>query len=181
MINRGVQFVRDQQRDDGSWYGSWAVCFTSGCWFGAEALATGGDPAGRDAGALARCCAFLLSQQLPDGGWGETYLSCLTKSYSSPEPPVSQVVCTAWAVLALISAQCSDGDAVRRGIDFLVLKQRADGNWDQERISGTLAVESTSECSRVCAVCVCVPSCGCSPVNITFDCLRCVCVSLRYI
>ena len=28
LIKRGVQFVRDQQREDGSWYGSWAVCFT---------------------------------------------------------------------------------------------------------------------------------------------------------
>lgn len=28
LIDRGTQFVRDQQRDDGSWYGSWAVCFT---------------------------------------------------------------------------------------------------------------------------------------------------------
>lgn len=28
LIAEGVQFVRDQQRDDGSFYGSWAVCFT---------------------------------------------------------------------------------------------------------------------------------------------------------
>ena len=85
MISRGVQYVRDQQREDGSWYGSWAVCFTYGCWFGVEALVAGGNPAGADAAALSKCCAFLLSKQRADGGWGESYLSCLTKQYSQAD------------------------------------------------------------------------------------------------
>lgn len=29
-IAAGVQYIREQQREDGSWYGSWAVCFTYG-------------------------------------------------------------------------------------------------------------------------------------------------------
>lgn len=33
-----VKFIRSIQRADGSWYGSWAVCFTYGCWFGMSAL-----------------------------------------------------------------------------------------------------------------------------------------------
>src|SRR5579863_1456911 len=37
-IKRGIQFILSQQRDDGSWYGSWAVCFTYGTWFAIEAL-----------------------------------------------------------------------------------------------------------------------------------------------
>ena len=43
---------------------------------------------------------------------------------------------TAWALLALIAAQCSDAGAVQRGVRFLVEAQLADGNWTQERISG---------------------------------------------
>lgn len=119
----------------------WAVCFTYGAWFGVSALAQGGDPAGVDAPALARCCEFLLSKQQEDGGWGESYLSCLTKRYS---PISSTVVNTAWALLALIHARCADERAVRRGIDFLVARQTARGDWAQEWCSGIF--------NRTCAI-----------------------------
>ena len=33
-ITRGVEWIRQDQRADGSWYGSWGVCFTYGAWFG---------------------------------------------------------------------------------------------------------------------------------------------------
>jgi squalene cyclase len=42
-VSRSLQVGRDYilsiQRPDGSWYGSWGVCFTYGIWFGVEALA----------------------------------------------------------------------------------------------------------------------------------------------
>jgi hypothetical protein len=41
-LRRAEQFVRSIQRPDGSWYGSWAVCFTYGTWFGTCALAARG-------------------------------------------------------------------------------------------------------------------------------------------
>lgn len=78
-IAGGVRFVRAQQRRDGAWYGSWAVCFTYGTWFGVEALVTAGAPQGEDAPRLAAACAFLLAHQREDGGWGEAYTACLTK------------------------------------------------------------------------------------------------------
>lgn len=66
------------QRADGSWYGNWAVSFTYGTWFGVVALAaTGEDVHGSDS--LRRACAFLISKQRRDGGWGESYLSSQTK------------------------------------------------------------------------------------------------------
>ena len=34
----GLDFVRSKQRADGSWEGSWGVCFTYGTWFGLEAF-----------------------------------------------------------------------------------------------------------------------------------------------
>ena len=33
-LHRGQRFVLKQQRPDGSWYGSWGVCFTYAIWFG---------------------------------------------------------------------------------------------------------------------------------------------------
>ena len=140
-VARGVHYVRCQQREDGSFYGSWAVCFTYGCWFGVSALAQGGDPRGADAAPLARCCAFLLSKQAADGGWGESYLSCLVKQYS---PAPSSVVNTAWALLALMHARCADRAAVARGVAFLVRRQLPTGDWAQEGCSGIF--------NRTCAI-----------------------------
>lgn len=33
-LRRGQTFIEKQQRADGSWYGSWGVCFTYAVWFG---------------------------------------------------------------------------------------------------------------------------------------------------
>ncbi len=33
-LKRGQRFTEKQQRADGSWYGSWGVCFTYAAWFG---------------------------------------------------------------------------------------------------------------------------------------------------
>jgi hypothetical protein len=33
-LSRGREFVASIQRGDGSWYGSWACCFTYATWFG---------------------------------------------------------------------------------------------------------------------------------------------------
>ena len=35
-IAEGADFIRAIQRPDGSWYGSWGICFTYGTWFGIE-------------------------------------------------------------------------------------------------------------------------------------------------
>ena len=59
-------------------YGSWAVCFTYGAWFGVKGLEAVGKTL-KNSPAVAKACEFLLSKQLPSGGWGESYLSCQDK------------------------------------------------------------------------------------------------------
>jgi squalene cyclase len=164
-IARGRQFVRAIQREDGSWYGSWACCFTYGCWFGLEALslptpdgsgkavhATGhfpGIPHADDATAasLRRACAFLLGKQNANGGWGEDFTSCFDRDYATNGMQTwgdegSGVVPTSWALLGLMAAQCGDDDvpgakeAVRKGIEYLQKRQLSSGDWPQEGIAG---------------------------------------------
>jgi squalene cyclase len=48
----------------------------------------------------------------------------------------SGVVQTSWALLGLMAGNCKDKDAVHRGVQFLMRKQKADGDWDQEGITG---------------------------------------------
>ena len=59
-------------------YGSWGVCFTYGTWFGVKGLVAAGKNF-NNCFSIRKACDFLLSKQLPSGGWGESYLSCQNK------------------------------------------------------------------------------------------------------
>jgi cycloartenol synthase len=136
-IRKGIKFIKSIQRPDGSWYGSWGVCFTYGTWFGLEALAAAGERhASSPSARLA--CAFLASKQRADGGWGESYLSCQDKVYSQLEGDTSHVVNTAWAMLGMLSVGYYEVDPrlLDRAAAFLVKAQHADGDWPQQHISG---------------------------------------------
>ena len=140
-IRRGTAYIKSIQLPDGSWYGSWGVCFTYGVWFGLEALAAVGETVtthpGNDSSAR-RGCEFLLSHQRADGGWGESYLSCQDKVYSQLEGDTSHVVNTGWALLGLLAAGWHHID--RKPLDaaarFLIQAQEKSGDWPQQHISG---------------------------------------------
>ncbi|KAJ4839941.1 Cycloartenol synthase [Turnera subulata] len=102
-IRKAATFIEKIQEADGSWYGSWAVCFTYGTWFGIKGLVAAGKNFS-NCSSIQKACDFLLSKQCASGGWGESYLSCQDKVYSNLEGNRSHVVNTAWAMLALIDA-----------------------------------------------------------------------------
>ncbi|KAK8707331.1 hypothetical protein V6N13_058392 [Hibiscus sabdariffa] len=78
-IARGVQFLEDTQNPDGSWYGCWGICYTYGTWFAVGGLAACGRNY-NNSPSMRKACEFLLSKQLPNGGWGESYLSSQNKA-----------------------------------------------------------------------------------------------------
>jgi squalene-hopene/tetraprenyl-beta-curcumene cyclase len=84
--------------------------------------------------AVRRAVAWLERQQNEDGGWGED-----ARSYDDPGwigRGASTASQTAWALLALHAAG-ERSAALRRGIDWLVSTQRADGTWDEPQYTGT--------------------------------------------
>jgi len=137
-ISAGLNFILKQQKPDGSWYGGWAVCFTYATWFGVEALSKAKGKGYYDDAALAasisKACAFLVGKQKADGGWGETFKSCSTLVYTEAE--TSQVVNTAWALLALMAAEFGEKEVIEAGIQVLLSRQSRIGDWPQESISG---------------------------------------------
>lgn len=72
FIHRAVNWIRSNQRADGSWYGNWGVCFTYAGMFALESLASVGETYG--ASSISKSgCEFLISKQREDGGWSESY------------------------------------------------------------------------------------------------------------
>jgi lanosterol synthase len=43
VSRKAVQYIRKKQRPDGSWFGSWAICFTYAALFSLDSLASVGD------------------------------------------------------------------------------------------------------------------------------------------
>jgi squalene-hopene/tetraprenyl-beta-curcumene cyclase len=131
--SRGVEWLLAEQEPDGSWFGRWGGNYVYGTGHVLPALAAAG--VARDHQAVRRGVAWLERVQNEDGGWGEDLRSYDDRSWSGRgESTASQ---TAWALWGLHAAGEADGEAARRGIDFLVRTQREDGSWDEPWYTGT--------------------------------------------
>ena len=72
FVKRATNWVRSHQNIDGSWYGSWGICFTYATMFALESLMSVGDVYSTSK-ISRRGCDFLISKQREDGGWSESY------------------------------------------------------------------------------------------------------------
>jgi squalene-hopene/tetraprenyl-beta-curcumene cyclase len=125
-LSRAISYLRSQQEPDGSWFGRWGTNYIYGTWSVLMALAQahigGEDPAVR------RAVQWLKLKQNADGGWGESNDTYEAGSGAPGEFP-STAYQSAWALLGLFAAGEAGSDAARRGAEFLMRTQRADGLW----------------------------------------------------
>ncbi|KAJ1267796.1 hypothetical protein BS78_07G085600 [Paspalum vaginatum] len=137
-IRRATVFIEKLQNDDGSWYGSWGICFTYGTWFAIEGLSAVGQSYGNNI-CIRKACKFLLSKQQRNGGWGESHLSSRTKTYTNLDGEKSHIVNTSWAMLALMKAGQADRDPtpLQKAARLIMSTQLGDGDFPQEEMIGS--------------------------------------------
>lgn len=133
VTRHALQYIRNAQREDGSWYGSWGICFTYAGMFALESLATAGETYSNSP-RVKKAVQFFEDWQMSDGGWGETYRSCETGVYSPHEK--SQVVQTSWVIIGLLEAGFENRKVLDPAVRMIMGRQQPNGEWLQEAIEG---------------------------------------------
>lgn len=132
-IQKAVAFLRKEQEADGSWFGRWGANYIYGTWSVLSGLSSVGEDMSLPY--TRKAIGWLKSVQNSDGGWGETiqsYNDPFLKAIGKSTP--SQ---TAWALLGLLAGGETKSEAVERGIEFLLMKQKEDGTWDETEFTAT--------------------------------------------
>ncbi len=127
-LERAIQYLRETQQEDGSWFGRWGTNYIYGTWSVLSAL----ELAGQDMQEawIRKAAVWLKSIQHFDGGWGESNDSYFDDKHQQPHSSTSYQ--TAWAMLGLMAAGHADSDAVKKGVAFLIQNQQEDGLWSDD-------------------------------------------------
>jgi squalene-hopene/tetraprenyl-beta-curcumene cyclase len=128
-----LDFLKNEQEPEGSWFGRWGVNYIYGTWY----VMTGLKAIGEDMSSpyIKKALNWIKSRQNLDGGWGEVCDSYLDRNLMGCGPSTASQ--TSWALLTLMSADEVGVQAVERGIQYLLATQNPDGTWDEEAFTGT--------------------------------------------
>ncbi len=133
QIRRAIEFVREHQEPDGSWYGRWGVNYIYGTWQTLRGLRAMNW--NMDEEWLQRARFWLESVQLDDGGWGERCNTYDDPIYKGQGPSTASQ--TAWAVMGLCAFDDPENPALKRGVEYLIRTQNPDGSWTEHETTGT--------------------------------------------
>jgi squalene-hopene/tetraprenyl-beta-curcumene cyclase len=126
-VRRCLDYLKQVQLADGSFWGRWGTNHIYGTWSVLAGLALVGEDLGQPW--IRKSVEWLKQRQHADGGWGETNDSYLDPALRGTNGGVSTPHSTSWAVLGLLAAGEQDSEAVRLGVDWLLAEQRANGLW----------------------------------------------------
>ena len=133
QVVKALEFIREHQEEDGSWYGRWGVNYIYGTWQVLRGLRALGLNM-RQAWIL-RARDWLESVQREDGGWGERCDTYDDPVFKGQGPSTASQ--TAWAVMGLCAFDDPFRPAIQNGIGYLVRTQNPDGTWTEAEATGT--------------------------------------------
>jgi squalene-hopene/tetraprenyl-beta-curcumene cyclase len=128
-LERTIEYLRNEQESDGSWFGRWGTNYIYGTWSVLLGLEQTNLP--KSDPVYTKAIKWLKTTQREDGGWGEDNYSYHDKSVSGSYH-FSTAFQTAWAVLGLMAAGEARSPEVKAGIDFILRNQQADGVWNDK-------------------------------------------------
>ncbi|MEY3190923.1 MAG: squalene--hopene cyclase [Pseudomonadota bacterium] len=128
-LERTIDYIRNEQEVDGSWFGRWGTNYIYGTWSALLGLEQTSLP--KTDPMYVNAVKWLKSKQREDGGWGEDNASYHDKSLSGTYL-FSTAFQTAWAVLGLMAAGEVASPEVKAGINFILHNQQADGVWNDK-------------------------------------------------
>jgi squalene-hopene/tetraprenyl-beta-curcumene cyclase len=132
-LERGLDWLLDEQEADGSWFGRWGVNHIYGAGAALPALEACGVPS--DHPATRRAVAWLDAVQQADGAFGEDIRSYSDEGWRGRGAPTPSQ--TAWALLGYVAAGEAGNESAARAANWLCQQQRSDGDWDEEHYTGT--------------------------------------------
>ena len=132
QVARAVDYLRNEQEHDGSWFGRWGVNHV----YGTAAVLPALEKVGENMSALyvVKACEWLVSKQNEDGGWGETCASYMDESLRGVGPSTPSQ--TGWALMALLATK-GYHDSIERGLRYLTSHQTPAGSWEEVHYTGT--------------------------------------------
>lgn len=126
-IKKGIDFLKTTQEKDGSWFGRWGTNYIYGTWSVIEGLIASG--ISHREKTIQKAINFIKKRQNSDGGFGES-----NSSYSKGNekaPYKSTIHQTAWALLTLKAAGEEESMEYRKGIFYLLSRQKMDGTFEE--------------------------------------------------
>ncbi|KMM39162.1 terpene cyclase/mutase family protein [Guptibacillus hwajinpoensis] len=114
-VKAGINWLVNNQKDDGSWYGRWGICYIYGAWSALTGLRA---VRSMEQETISKAIRWLKKIQNEDGGWGESCNSDIKRTYVPLG--ASTLTHTAWAVDALIACTDESSPEIERGIQFLL-------------------------------------------------------------
>jgi squalene-hopene/tetraprenyl-beta-curcumene cyclase len=133
QVRRLIRFVKEKQESDGSWWGRWGVNYIYGSWLALAGLASIGEDMTQPY--IRRTIKWYENHQNEDGGWGETCESYKNTSLAGQGNSTASQ--TAWAVMGMIAGGEQENLVVKRGVDFLLNRQKKYGSWQENEFTGT--------------------------------------------
>ena len=125
-IDRAIEYLKQSQEEDGSWFGRWGTNYIYGTWSVLTGLELADES--NQQGYIQKAVKWIYECQNKDGGWGESNDSYYPPKH--PRPYQSTPFQTAWALLALLSSGEKNSNQIKAGVQYLIKTQNKNGFWE---------------------------------------------------